>query len=79
MFSNSNISPMGLIDPFRYKNSKNNLVNLYTRDLGLLSPLKHIRETNSRILDEIKLSKNRSIQSSSYSINWFDLDNVENR
>ena len=59
--------------------SKNNLINLYAREFGILSPSTLIRNTNNYILDEIKLSKSRCIPPSRFSINWLDLDNVENK
>jgi hypothetical protein len=62
-----------------YQNFNNNLVNLYCRDLGILSPITLIQHTNTKILDDLKLSKFRCVPSSRFSINWFDLDNVENR
>ena len=61
------------------KASSNCLTNLYARELGLLSTIKFITYSNTQRVEDIKLSKTRSIASSSHSINWLNLDNVENR
>ena len=82
MFSRSNSTRKKSsyqILPNYYQNFKNNLVNLYCRDLGIVSPIALIQHTNTNILNDLKLSKFRCIPSSPFSINWFDLDNVENR
>ena len=59
--------------------TKSFLKNLYARDLGLISPKTFIENSNSIVLDQIKLSKTRSIQSQPHSITWLNLDNVESR
>ena len=59
--------------------SFNALINLYSRDIGVLSPLSFVSNYNSRRLDEIRLSKYRSIPSLAYSVTWLGLENIENR
>ena len=64
---------------FSNKATSNYLTNLYSRDLGLLSTVSFVTHVNTQRLDNVKLSKYRAIPSASHSINWLNLDNVENR
>ena len=59
--------------------SLNFIKNLYGRDLGVISANSFIHYSNSRRLDEIRLSKYRSIKPLKHSVTWLNLDNVENR
>jgi hypothetical protein len=62
-----------------YKNSANLIKSLFTRDLGVVSKLDFIVKTNTSLLNEIKLSKNRSIPSFQQSVTWLSLDSVDQR
>ncbi len=64
---------------FSCRATPNCLTNLYSRDLGLLSTANFVTHVNTQRLDSVKLSKYRAIPSASHSINWLNLDNVENR
>jgi hypothetical protein len=59
--------------------SFNSLNNLIAKDLGLLSSASFISSINYRRLNEISLSKYRSISPLNHSVTWLNLDNVENR
>ena len=77
MFSNKTIRPKTNL--LSGELSFNCIKNLYARDLGLISTNTFINYSNTRRLDEIRLSKYRSILPLKQSITWLNLDNVENR
>ncbi len=57
----------------------NSINNLFSHELGLVSSNLFIASSNTRLLEEIRLSKYRSIRPVDHSITWLSLDNVENR
>ena len=59
--------------------SVNILKNLSARDFGVLDPSAFYKYINTRRVEELRLSKNRSIKTSNYSITWFSLDRIEER
>ena len=65
------------------ENPNSNWINLvqklYSRELGLSSSLEFIVRTKTCRLDQLKLSKCRSIPTFTHSLTWMSLDNVENR
>ena len=59
--------------------SFNCIKNLYARDLGIISTTSFIAYSNTRRLDEIRLSKYRSVTSLKQSVTCLNLDSVYSR
>lgn len=76
---NSSFKPNNKTNILSGELSFNCIKNLFARDLGLISTNSFIAYSNTRRLDEIRLSKYRSILSLKQSVTWLNLDSVESR
>lgn len=69
----------GAVANFWGRSSRNLVKNLLSRDMGLLSSAEFISGFNRSRLDNIKLSRTRSINPLANSVTWFSLDNIDSQ
>lgn len=79
MFSKKTTKNSSKNAPITNHLTTNFMKNLFAREMGLITANSFISYSNTKRLDEIRLSKNRSIPSLNHSVTWLSLDNVEHR